>query len=398
MGLTNMPLSPEVVSQNDLSHTLNYWSGRFENWLANAALPLWWERGADHENGGFHEKLETDARPAPAARRAHVQARQSIAFTQAGNLGWPGPWREAAQHGMSYLDSNFKRRDGFFCKLVSHRGEVLDDNPALYDQGFALFAAAEMFKAIPSRSDVAGFALELAHRVEKSMHHVNGGFREFGDLPYQSKSHIPLMEAALAWCEIDSNPVWPRLADEIGNHCIGKLLDPDTMLLNEYFDENWTLLDGTGEAIEPGHHFEWSILIDRWARMKSSEDAHMMALRLFEVGAQGVEQKRGVAMDKFGADFNACCETARLWPQAERLNASLFFAAAMEGDFKQFYLENAADAAAALWRYLDTAKRGLWRDRMLADGGFVEEPAPASSLYHMVRATSALLALRDQTK
>ena len=40
---------------------------------------------------------------------------------------------------------------------------------------------------------------------------------------------------------------------------------------------------------------------------------------------------------------------------------------------------------------------GLWRDKMQADGSFVDEPAPASSLYHItvaweqVRATATVL-------
>jgi mannose-6-phosphate isomerase len=34
--------------------------------------------------------------------------------------------------------------------------------------------------------------------------------------------------------------------------------------------------------------------------------------------------------------------------------------------------------------------QGLWRDRLLPDGTFVDEPAPGSSLYHIISAVSAL--------
>ena len=37
-----------------------------------------------------------------------------------------------------------------------------------------------------------------------------------------------------------------------------------------------------------------------------------------------------------------------------------------------------------LFKYFDTPVRGLWRDRLNADGSFVQEPAPASSFYHIV--------------
>jgi len=39
-----------------------------------------------------------------------------------------------------------------------------------------------------------------------------------------------------------------------------------------------------------------------------------------------------------------------------------------------------------LQKYLATDVPGLWRDRMNPDGSFVEEPAPASSFYHIVGA------------
>jgi mannose-6-phosphate isomerase len=44
----------------------------------------------------------------------------------------------------------------------------------------------------------------------------------------------------------------------------------------------------------------------------------------------------------------------------------------------------------ALLRYLDTPVAGLWRDRMQLDGSFVDEPAPASSFYHIVCAIAEL--------
>jgi mannose/cellobiose epimerase-like protein (N-acyl-D-glucosamine 2-epimerase family) len=386
-----MPQTQKAAVANASENTLGGWSGKYSAWLSEAALPLWWEKGADRSLGGFFEKLKPDGEPDFVPRRASVQARQSIAYAMAGTLGWEGPWREACQAGLAFLDSHFKRRDGLYARLISYSGETVDETPALYDHAFALFAAAEIVKAVPARRDLLPFARQLARRIEKNAAH-GGGFRENCRRPYQSKTHIPLMEAALSWCAIDDDPVWRRLADGIGNHCLGHLFDSDAMLLREYFDENWATMAGTGGTIEPGHHFEWSHLIGRWARLTGSEEAWNAALRLFEVGSQGVDEKRGVAMDAFGADFNKCCETARLWPQAERLVAALFFAAAAEGDFKQFYLDQAADAAAALWRYLKVPRRGLWRDRMLADGSFADESSPASSLYHLVRASAALAA------
>jgi mannose-6-phosphate isomerase len=43
-----------------------------------------------------------------------------------------------------------------------------------------------------------------------------------------------------------------------------------------------------------------------------------------------------------------------------------------------------------LWLYLDTPVPGLWWDRLRPDGGFVDEPAPASSFYHIACAIAEL--------
>jgi mannose-1-phosphate guanylyltransferase/mannose-6-phosphate isomerase len=68
---------------------------------------------------------------------------------------------------------------------------------------------------------------------------------------------------------------------------------------------------------------------------------------------------------------------ARLWPQTERLKAALVLGADVgKGD--------AVQALTGLQLYLEPT--GLWRDKQEPDRRFVEEPAPASSLYHIAAA------------
>jgi mannose-6-phosphate isomerase len=47
------------------------------------------------------------------------------------------------------------------------------------------------------------------------------------------------------------------------------------------------------------------------------------------------------------------------------------------------------EAAAGLTRYLKTPVRGLWYNRLTPSGVFLDEPAPASSFYHIVGAIQA---------
>ena len=67
--------------------------------------------------------------------------------------------------------------------------------------------------------------------------------------------------------------------------------------------------------------------------------------------------------------------------ETERLRATCS-AAKLTGSAR--YWDSAEQAARTLLRYLDTPRRGLWYDVMNVDGTLVDEPAPASSFYHLV--------------
>ena len=79
---------------------------------------------------------------------------------------------------------------------------------------------------------------------------------------------------------------------------------------------------------------------------------------------------------------------ARLWPQTEWLKSSLILAKISAGGERHLYLEDAATALRALRLYL--TDDGLWRDKRFPNGTFLDEPAPASSFYHIIAAFDPL--------
>lgn len=93
-----------------------------------------------------------------------------------------------------------------------------------------------------------------------------------------------------------------------------------------------------------------------------------------------------IAIDSLNDDASVRSRRARLWPQTEWLKASLILAeTAVDGE-RQRLIDDAAAALRALWIYL--TPDGLWRDKHLPQGGFLDEPAPASSFYHISAAFS----------
>lgn len=376
----DLPGEPDLVA----------WASRYDAWLRTSALPLWWTLGADHRNGGFHESLDARAAPGASPRRARVQTRQAYVYATAAHLGWPGPWRQAAEHGLDFFLSRYARPDGLFATLASADGAVLDDTPMLYDQAFALLAMAAVVRIAPDRQDVRDRAGSLLASLS-SMRAPTRGFRENGPWPYQANAHMHLLEAALAWFELTGEAAWGNLADELAELALDAFIDPRGLFLREVFDEDWRPAAGDdGRLVEPGHQFEWAWLLLTWTRQRPGRDIAAVIDGLMKAGARGVDPRRGVAVDELWDDLSVRGDRARLWPQTERLRASLACLDRADAEVGARLEQAATEAARALWRYMETPVPGLWRDKQNAAGDFLEEPAPASSLYHILGAVMAL--------
>ena len=200
-----------------------------------------------------------------------------------------------------------------------------------------------------------------------------------------------LFEAALAWCEAGGDHVWHELADELAELCLSRMIEPSSGAIAEYFDAAWKPLPpGGAQHLEPGHQFEWAWLLGRWGRLRGHAGAYAAAKRLFEAGTRGVDTLRQVAVFEMSLESRITQPVARLWAQAERIKAAILLMETAEGAERARYRDAAIAAANALWRYLETPLPGLWRDRMKPDGNFIEEPAPASSFYHIICCISVL--------
>jgi mannose-6-phosphate isomerase len=217
-----------------------------------------------------------------------------------------------------------------------------------------------------------------------------GGFVERDAHPYQANAHMHLFEASLAWeAVLAGDPRakrWTDQANAVGELALSQFIDPVTGALREFFDDHWQPAVGAdGRLVEPGHLFEWAWLLMRWAKLRGREDAALAARRMHRLGVEhGIDPARGVAIDAISTDLTVVSDRARLWPQTERIKASAILGQHASSDTERAsYAAEVAAAAKGLWLYLQTPMRGLWRDKLLADGTFVDEPAPASSLYHI---------------
>ena len=145
-----------------------------------------------------------------------------------------------------------------------------------------------------------------------------------GALPQRANPHMHLLEAALAWIAIDDDPAWRRLADGIAALCLEKFIDPASGALREFFAADWSPAPGVeGRICEPGHHYEWAFLLDRWARLTSRKTPEAVPRVIAFADAHGLDARRGVVVNAVLADGSIHDPVARLWAQAERIRAYL---------------------------------------------------------------------------
>ena len=358
--------------------------GRLRQWLTQDALPLWWARGADHAQGGFVDRLTLDGLPAAGfAKRVRVQARQAYVFGLAETRGWMSGADYACQHGLAGLAS-MRRADGLYRASTPGPPAPLDGMGLLYDQAFVLLAL-DTGRAVFADARYESEADDLRERLEAFAHPM-GGFAEAPGIlsPLFANPNMHLFESFEAWSEVAADPRWRELTSSQARLALDRLIAPDEGVLYEAYGADWR--PPAMRVVWPGHLYEWAYLLLRWRGGDGA--ARTAAMKLIETAERtGVDRARGVVVFALDGELAPIDRGARLWAQTERLRA-VAHAASLTDEATLW--EAAIQASTALEAFLDTPTPGLWRDWMDEAGAFREEPAPASSLYHIVGAIAEL--------
>jgi len=363
-------------------------ASRLAAWIRQSALPIWCTLG-QNDQGGFEELLGHDGRRLDSALRARVQASQIHVYAQAARLGWSGPWRAVLKNGLAWLHDRFVNDDGAVREHLTATGAQLDGVESVHDQSFFMLAHASVQQIAPDMA-LEQQAVLVRDRL-LARWHVESGLAGAGSC-HQSSAQIRLLEAAMAWEEAGGDGNWALLADRIVSFACMHFLDAETGALNEFLTPDSRFEES---SVEPGHQFEWAWLLARQAQARENSALLDKAWRLFEGGLRGVDLKRDVIVDALDVEGRVRSARARLQSQAGWLKAALALASIDHGR-RDLCLNQAAHAQRAVWRYL--TPNGLWRDKMLENGSFIDEPAPASSFYHVMTAFTQTKASMEMLK
>lgn len=364
------------------AHDLVRQSDQCIDWLCNVAAPLW-ARDYNASAGLFPERMDLSGRPDPSYFRTFVQARHVFSYCAIGALGWSGPWADLVGRTIDTLLSHARRADGFFVHRLDATAAQLDARADLYDQAFVLFALGTAGEAL-ERKDCFDAAESLLDTIEQCWSHPADGFRE-GEIVdprvRRQNPHMHLFEAAQALSRGSGRGRFADLTHTIAELAASRFIDPTSGALLEYFDQDLNPAPGIeGRIAEPGHCFEWAWLFERLATEGWSQGISVSD-RLVDFARQnGIDAVRGVAINEVMTDGTVHDDKARLWPQTERIKAAV---ARFKRTADPSEAAEAVAAAKGLEHYYDVATPGLWRDKLCADGTWLEELAPGSSLYHI---------------
>ncbi len=200
-----------------------------------------------------------------------------------------------------------------------------------------------------------------------------------------------LFEALLAASDAFGDVCFFNRARDLAALFAARFFQAKEGALPEYFDEGLAPVREAGRFLaEPGHHYEWIWLLDRYETVAAAmgapadPDLKMAAAALFEFAERyGVDPSSGLVANGLWSDGAVSHGGFRLWPQTERLKA-----------VARRRPDHVPEALEAIARHFASARPGLWSERIDASGQELAEPAPATSLYHLTAAFTDDVVLR----
>lgn len=161
-----------------------------------------------------------------------------------------------------------RRSDGGWVRRMGRRGGVLDPTLDLYDQAFALLAAAWWARASGDRSPftAADETLEVIDWRLAAPSGLGWWSEDGASASMLQDPHMHLLEGVTALDDAVGDMRYRGRMRSILDVFEQALFDPMTRTVAERFDPMWKRVAGAdGVAVMPGHHYEWIWLLHRAA-------------------------------------------------------------------------------------------------------------------------------------
>jgi mannose/cellobiose epimerase-like protein (N-acyl-D-glucosamine 2-epimerase family) len=362
-----------------------------KSWLIEQALPFWSSTGFDRATLLFEERMDFSGRPLRAApRRLMAQCRQIYVFSHATLLGW-FDGRALVEAALPTLLRAYGGRsaDAPYVFSLMRDGAVADPRQDVYAYAFLLFALAWARKLLGSQVDQGSVDDLIAHLKGRLAHRGGEGFIDGLPRPdafLRQNPQMHLFEACLAVEEAFASGEARALSDDLYRLFHTRLFDFGRGALPERHDEHWRAIAAPDAIFEPGHHFEWIWLLDRYAGVSGARVDGLVAALAARAYAEGVDRD-GAVIEAVALDGTRRIESRRCWGVCEGLKAA---ASDFEhGRSPELATQRATRFLGALRRlFLSAPFPGGWVDRIDAAGKPLVAFAPSTTLYHIFLAAA----------
>ena len=385
------------MPQRDPISAPEFSRARLRHWLSDVLLPFWATQGFDAGHGAFVEKFEPSGLPTQEDyTRVRVQARQIYVFSHAAAAEISDVGLAPARRAFAFLEEHaWDRTEGGWFHRLRRSGPVQDRTKDSYDHAFLLLAMAGLYRA-GGDAAVLQRAGETLDFFDAALGQTRDGtFDGYAEqqvpvgsplpLPRRQNPHMHLLEAFLALHEASGEARWLDHARRIHDLFIRHFFK-DSQLV-EFFDRDWREVPQEGRRLrEPGHFFEWTWLLHRYATLTGDDSAAGAMRPLYGRAWQKGVDSDGVVFEELDAEGRVLAGGCkRLWPQTEAVKASLAV-------YERFGDAEALDRARKLLAAMFTTFAGLdrpdWREQVDRDGKVIREGMPSSSLYHLYLASA----------
>lgn len=392
-----------------------------ERLLLENLIPFWEERALDTSSGGYH--LNHDRRGVdggPARKRAVAQFRTLWFFSALARCQYgTDRHREIAEHGYAFARRALfdDEMGGVFWEVAGDGSRPIDAGKHLYGQAQAVYGLCE-YVLLTGCREARDRVREVVYQIERAHDDVHGGYHEAFDRCWRPlppgcrtvlgssagrkllNTHLHLLEAFLAFDEIDPGKRSKARISEVLDLLIAKAVRADPISCRRAFAPDWTPTnDRENSYVSYGHdvEFAWIALqaVRRLGR-SSVEVAPVLAGLVDNALRFGYDQKRGGLYEAGPPGKPADRKDKLWWVQAEALVALLEvhqhnLPRSLDGSFAgtlEWILKRQAD-----WRH------GEWHQRIRPFLGATGlKSGPWKSPYHNGRALLRCLATLEESK
>lgn len=354
------------------------------------SLSVWASCGYDSMFGGYVEALDLNAQPLyNLDKRFRIHPR--TIFSHAAGTFW-GYYNglATAEAAFEFMINKCWLTDGGFATLSDRKGNIIDSSIKTYDHAFVMLGLGWLYKVTNNPLHKKWLLhtwdmlnSRLLHRDTgfiTSIPHIKGPIRE-------QNPHMHMLEAALNLVELFDEDIWRTAAKRLYTLFEKYFVLPHEGKLREFFNDNWMPDIYKGSNLNPGHHYEWTWILQKYESLMNEQTPMIDSVYQFALLGSN---SAGLGYDETDFDGNPIRNTHRLWVQTEVLKAHI---AMYKRTQNTTYLINVHYAWEILFNHYLINDKGIWYDQLDNNLNVISHNAPTSSLYHVLIALHEYISL-----